>query len=162
MRRPFIVVLAVLLAGAALLGGSFFVVKQVFARQMATGGDPLAWLRDEFRLGDAEMARIRQLHEGYLPQCGEMCARIAAKKMEAQEAMAAVGSITPYVEKKLVEVAVLRAQCQTQMLRHFQEVSQSMPPEQGRRYLEEMWRVTLGSHEDTEQSMSPAPAHGHH
>ena len=161
MRRSLIIVLSVLLAAAALLGTSYSIMKQVCARQMAVGGDPLEWLRREFRLSDAEMGRIRQLHEGYLPQCGEMCARIAAKKREALEAMEAVGAMTEDIEKKLVEVAVLRAQCQTRMLRHFQEVSQSMPPEQGRRYLEEMWRVTLGSHEDIEQSMSPT-AHGHH
>jgi hypothetical protein len=143
------------------MGTSYSIMKQVCARQLTVGADPLEWLRREFRLSDAEMARIRQLHEGYLPRCEEMCARIAAKKREAREAVAATGGLTDEIEKKLVEVAVLRAQCQAQMLRHFQEVSQSMPPEQGRRYLDEMWRVTLGSHEDIEQSMAPS-SHGHH
>ena len=38
------------------------------------------------------------------------------------------------------------------------------PPEQGRRYLAEMQRLTLGFHEQIEQSMSQSPAHehGHH
>ena len=30
---------------------------------------------------------------------------------------------------------MLRADCQTMMLHHFIQVSQTMPPEQGRRYL---------------------------
>jgi len=36
-----------------------------------------------------------------------------------------------------------------------------MPPEQGRRYLAEMERITVGFHEDIEQTMSPS-AHGNH
>jgi hypothetical protein len=49
------------------------------------------------------------------------------------------------------------------MLQHFREVSQVMPPEQGRRYLAEMQRLTLGFHEQFEDTMSPeAPSpHGH-
>ncbi len=42
------------------------------------------------------------------------------------------------------------------MLRHFIAVSQDMPPEEGRRYLAEMEKITLGSHEEIEQSMSVA------
>ncbi len=41
------------------------------------------------------------------------------------------------------------------MLAHFYEVSQAMPPEQGRRYLAEMQRLTLGFHEQIENTMSP-------
>ena len=40
------------------------------------------------------------------------------------------------------------------MLQHFIAVSQAMPPEEGRRYLAEMKKLTLGSHEEIEQSMS--------
>jgi len=48
------------------------------------------------------------------------------------------------------------------MLQHFTEVSQTMPPEQGRRYLAEMQRLTLGLHEQTEPSMSESMDHEHH
>ena len=48
------------------------------------------------------------------------------------------------------------------MLQHFAEVSQTMPPEQGRRYLAEMQRITLGLHEQTEQSMSESMGHDEH
>jgi len=79
---------------------------------------------------------------------------------------ASTNAITPRVEQKLGEVAALRARCQAGMLRHFQEVSQAMPPEQGRRYLAEMQRLTLGFHDQFEQGMSPAnapaPKHEHH
>jgi hypothetical protein len=50
------------------------------------------------------------------------------------------------------------------MLQHFREVSQVMPAEQGRRYLAEMQRLTLGFHEQIEHSMAPGASnpHGHH
>jgi hypothetical protein len=71
-------------------------------------------------------------------------------------------NVNPVAQQKLAELAVLRAQCQAQMLQHFTEVSQTMPPEQGRRYLAEMQRLTLGLHEQTESSMSGSAGHEHH
>jgi hypothetical protein len=37
-----------------------------------------------------------------------------------------------------------------------------MPPAQGERYLAEMKRLTLGEHEQVEQSMSGTQGHEHH
>jgi len=62
----------------------------------------------------------------------------------------------------LIELGELRAQCQAQMLERFMEVSRAMPPEQGRRYLAEMKRLTLGFHDEIEQSMSESAGHEHH
>jgi len=64
----------------------------------------------------------------------------------------------------LEQIGTLRAQCQAAMLQHFEEVSRAMPPEQGPRYLEEMRRLTLGSHEQIEESMAggKGDAHAHH
>ena len=108
------------------------------------------------------MARIQKLHEGYLPKCAEMCAKIAAKKSELETALNGSTNVNPVAQQKLAELAALRAQCQAQMLQHFIEVSQTMPPEQGRRYLAEMQRLTLGFHEQTEPSMSGSAGHEHH
>ena len=71
-------------------------------------------------------------------------------------------NLSPEAAQKLAEVAELRAQCQAQMLQHFIDVSRTMPPEQGRRYLAEMQRLTLGLHEQTEASMSASMDHEHH
>jgi hypothetical protein len=162
MRRSFIILLGALAVGAAVFAGSFLIARQCCVRQLAAPADDLDWLRREFKLNDAELARVRQLHEGYLPKCGEMCARIAAKKGELESALAGTTNVSSTVEKNLIELGELRAQCQAQMLRHFLEVSQAMPPEQGRRYLAEMQRLTLGSHEEIEQSMSDHAGHEHH
>src|ERR1035437_4938019 len=164
MRRSLLILLAMVLAGAAIAGASYLLGCRICARQLAGSGDDLAWLRREFRLSDAEMQRIRQLHEGYLPKCHENCALIAAKTKELQAALEHAQGMTPEARQKLAEVAALRAQCQANMLGHFYEVSQAMPPEQGRRYLAAMQRLTLGFHEQIENTMSPDPSapRGHH
>jgi len=163
-KRSLIIVLLALAASATLLVGSFLIAQRLCARKMTSSADDLTWLRQEFRLSGAEMTRVRKLHEGYMPRCAEMCKQIEAKKRELESALAGATNVTVAAEEKLTELGVLRAQCQTQMLRHFVEVSQAMPPEQGRRYLAEMQRLTLGFHEQIEQSMSQSPAHehGHH
>jgi hypothetical protein len=160
MNRSLVILLGTLVLGVALFGGSYFAGQR--ACRMTSSADDLSWLRDEFHLSAADMARIQKLHEGYLPKCAEMCAKIAAKKAELETALTGTTNVNPAAQEKLAEVAALRAQCQAQMLQHFIEVSQTMPPEPGRRYLAEMQRLTLGFHEQTEQSMSGAAGHEHH
>jgi Heavy-metal resistance len=159
MNRSLVIVLGALAIGAAVFAGSYFASQRASAAYCANPADDLNWLRTEFHLSDADMARVRQLHESYLPQCAKMCALIAAKKNEVQAALANGTNVTADAEKKLTELGELRAQCQAQMLRQFIIVSQAMPPEEGRRYLAEMEKITLGSHEEIEQSMSPHAGH---
>ena len=143
-------------AVAIVLGvGAYVCAMKLCVRQMAA--DDLSWLKREFQLSNAEMQRVRRLHEGYLPKCQEMCGKIAEKQAELEKTLASGQA----PDEKLAELASLRAQCQAQMLRHFQEVSQAMPAEQGKRYLNEMQRLTLGSHQEIERSMSEMPASGH-
>ena len=107
------------------------------------------------------MARVRQLHEGYKPQCAKMCALIVAKEAEVQAALGNGTNVTAEAQNKLTELGELRAQCQAQMLRHFIAVSEAMPSEEGSRYLAEMKKLTIGSHEEIEQTMSPHAGHEH-
>ena len=153
------------LLGALLAGGAVFAVCYWGASRarLAAGNrepDELAWLAHEFKLTDAELARIRPLHEAYLPKCEAMCARIAAKSGELAEVLRGATNVPPEAERKLAEAAALRAECQAQMLRHFQEVARAMPPEQGARYLAEMQRLTLGLPSRLEDAMMH-PAHEH-
>ena len=162
MNRSLVILLGALALGAAIFAGSYFTAQRATVMCCTNPADDLTWLRDEFHLSDAEMARIRELHEGYLPKCGEMCAKIAAKKGELESILGTNTNLTAEAQTKLTELAALRAQCQAQMLEHFAIVSQAMPPEQGRRYLAEMKRLTLGTHEQMEQSMSGDTGHEHH
>ena len=164
MKRPPLILLLAVAGGIVVFAASYLLAQRVCARHARNSADDLDWLRQEFRLSDAEMTRVRALHEGYLPKCGQMCKQIAEKKQELEAAMSTVTSATDFREpigRKLGELAQLRAQCQLQMLQHFVEVSQAMPQEQGERYLAEMQRITLGFHEQIEQSMSHSAEHGH-
>jgi hypothetical protein len=155
MNRATRTVLWGVLIAAVVAGLAYFCTMRLCARQMAA--EDLSWLKREFRLSDADMQRVRGLHDGYLPQCRDMCAKIAAKQAELEKALDKGES----PDAKLMELATLRAQCQAQMLRHFEEVSRAMPPEQGKRYLSEMQKMTLGFHQDFERSMGDMPASGH-
>ena len=159
--RSLVMLLGALALAAAVFAGSYFVSQRACVTTMTRSADELSWLRDEFHLSDAQMARVRQLHEGYMPQCAKMCALIAAKKAEVQTALGNGTNVTAEAQQKLMELGELRARCQAQMIQHFITVSQAMPPEQGQRYLAEMKRLTLGSHEQIEQSMSDHTGHEH-
>jgi hypothetical protein len=164
MKRSPVILMLALAAGVAVFAASYLLAQRVGAKRMTNTADDLDWLRQEFRLSDRELSRVRELHEGYLPKCAEMCRAIAAKKVELESSLAGATNVSEVAEQRLNELAALRVQCQTHMLRHFVEVSQAMPPEQGRRYLAEMQRLTLGFHEQIEQSMSHSAdhEHGHH
>jgi hypothetical protein len=162
MNRSLIILLGALALGAAIFAGSYFASQRATVMCCTNPADDLSWLRTEFHLGDAEMARIRELHEGYEPKCAEMCAQIAARKSELVAIVGTGTNLSAEAQIKLNEIAGLRAQCQAQMLQHFVAVSQAMPAEQGERYLAEMKRLTLGDHETMEQSMSGDTGHEHH
>src|ERR1017187_2189692 len=135
MSRSLFILIGALALGAAIFAGSYFTARHATLICCAKPPDDLSWLRTEFHLSDAEMARIRELHEGYQPKCAELCAKIAAKKSELDSVLGGTTNITVEAQVKLNELAALRAQCQAQMLQHFVAVSQAMPPDQGRRYL---------------------------
>lgn len=124
-----------LIVAAAAYGCIYFVCTMP-ARSLEKSEQPeLAWLKDEFSLSDAEFKRVSELHSAYLPQCREMCRKIDAQNEQLQKFLVGATNVTPEIEKGLLEASRLRAECQTMMLRHFIEVSQTMPPEQGQRYL---------------------------
>jgi len=162
MKHPWLIlagglVLALLAYGAAYRFGS------ASSRCLEENKTPeLAWLQREFRLSDAEFSRISKLHESYLSACAERCKRIDARNAELKGLLAATNTVTPEIEKALQNTARLRAECQGAMLQHFYQVSQTMPPEQGRRYLSWVVACTLGPEHAT---MTPDPAaapHEHH
>jgi hypothetical protein len=162
MNRSLVILCGALALGAAIFAGSYLTAQRATVSCCARPADDLSWLQDEFHLDRAEMARIRELHEGYLPQCAGLCAKIAAKKAELEAVLGSNTNLTAEAQTKLNELAALRVQCQAQMLQHFVAVSQAMPPEPGRRYLAEIKQLTLGTNELMEQSMTGDTGHEHH
>lgn len=154
MRRPFLILTGVLVVGLLVFVASWQIAARLSARHMTGDADDLTWLQQEFSLGDAELERVRELHQAYLPQCEVYCREIAVRQGRLGELLARGALADPEVETTLVEIGEWRARCQANMLRHFQEVAAAMPAEQGRRYLVEMKRLTIDAHETVEQRMS--------
>jgi len=88
----------------------FYLLGAAPGRDLLRSKTPeLAWLKKEFDLSDAELARITELHQAYRPHCVEMCRRIDAKNAELKELLARTSAMTPEVEQKLAEAAQLTA-----------------------------------------------------
>lgn len=135
MRRGLLILGAGLLVGA-IAYCCFYLAGTARSRAWLSSQQPeLAWLKHEFNVSDAELSRISQLHDAYLPQCKERCRRIEGLNSKLTNAITSAGQVTPDIEKLLDERARMRAECQAEMLKHFFEVSRTMPPEQGKRYL---------------------------
>ena len=136
---------------------AFFYLSTAAHREMLQTSDPeLAWFQREFKLTPKEFERISKLHANYLPHCKEMCERIDQHNERLRRLIAANHQMTPELEQALAEGARLRAECQQSMLAHFFEVSRTMKPEQGKRYLAWVYEKTFlpyyGMH-----SLQPAP-----
>ena len=135
MKRG-VLVLAIGLIAAGAAYGCIYLACTSPARNMQRSDKPeLAWLKEEFNLSDAEFRRVSELHAAYLPHCQEMCLKIDAQNTQLQKLLANATNATAELDAALVEAAQMRFECQRMMLRHFFQVSQTMPPEQGLRYL---------------------------
>lgn len=163
MHRSFWILCGVLLASVAIAVATYRLAGRASAAALASPTDDLEWLRLEFRLSDADLGRIRVLHDGYRPECERYCAEIATKKRALATALEAGAAPTPPAAEQLAAIAAVRAQCQAAMLHHFEAVSREMPPEQGARYLDVMRELTLGRHDEVEASMANDDCcpHGH-
>lgn len=129
-------ILALGLIAAAVAYSCIYFVCSSPARRLQTCERPeLAWLKDEFKLTDAEFKHVSELHAAYLPQCRELCLQIDEENTRLQKLLDGSTNVTPEIERSLAEASRLRAECQSRMLGHFFEVSRAMPSEQGKRYL---------------------------
>jgi hypothetical protein len=143
MNRGGAVLLAGIVVCAAAFGGVYCWGTAPARRLMREEEPELAWLKAEFKLSDAEMTRITQLHEAYLPQCRERCRLVEEQNERLDHLLARAEGMTSEIREVLAERARIRAECEAEMLRHFLAVSHTMPPEQGRRYLEWVERQTI-------------------
>ncbi|ODU25145.1 MAG: hypothetical protein ABS95_00965 [Verrucomicrobia bacterium SCN 57-15] len=143
MKRTWFIVLGGLLLAVAAYA-CVYLAGTSSERALTNSDKPaLAWLQQEYRLNAAQFARLCELHEAYRPTCMEMCAKIDAKNAQLQKLLAATNVITPEIKRALTEAAEIRAECEAAMLDHFYKVAQTMPPNQGRRYLEWVQQETL-------------------
>jgi hypothetical protein len=136
MKRALLIIAVGLFVALAAFCAVFYSGTASHREMIAIPAPELGWLKKEFNLGQGEFERISRLHAAYQPHCREMCRRIDEQNEKVRALVAKATGVTPEIEKALAESARLRMECQTIMLKHFFEVSQQMPAEQGRRYLD--------------------------
>lgn len=135
MRRGTLILMLGVL-GAAIAYCCLYLLGTTAPRTLMRSAQPeLAWLKHEFNLSDAEFKRVSELHARYLPQCRERCRLIDEFNTRLSNTLATATRVTPELEKLLNERAQMRATCQAEMLKHFFEVSLTMPSQQRKRYL---------------------------
>ena len=135
MKKGVLILILGLLAAVAAYGCIYFVCMSPVRGLQHSDKPELAWLKEEFKLSDAEIKRVSELHAAYLPQCRDKCREIDEQNVKLQTLLSGATNMTPEITGALTESSRMRTECQTMMLRHFFQVSQTMPPEQGRRYL---------------------------
>lgn len=147
--------LLALLAVAALLGlGTYTLCSRHSHHREDACAMPMdqraemRWLRAEFKLSDAQFARISTLHEAYQPKCQQFCAAIAASNQKVAQLIATSNSMTPELAAALQESAQVNLTCRQGLLEHVYSVSREMSPAEGRRYIAMMQErlVQMGAH----------------
>src|SRR5262245_20235184 len=128
MKRTAVILIVGLVAAVAGYCALYYCGTKKHREMMQSSAPELAWLKNEFRLTDAEFDRIAKLHEGYMPRCAELCRRIAEKNSELRHIVSSTHVDAKAVEQKLKEAGELRVECQQNMFNHFLEVSRQMPP----------------------------------
>jgi Spy/CpxP family protein refolding chaperone len=162
MKRAALILVVGLLAAVAGYCTLYYCGTKQRREMMESPAPELAWLKNEFKLGDAEIKRITELHEGYIPRCTELCRQIAKKNSELQQLLGGTNVDAKVVEQKLKEAGDLRVQCQQNMFNHFLEVSRQMPPEQSKRYLQWVQQRTLTPEHDMAQRHTAGHVMEHH
>lgn len=140
MRRPLLLLLALFAVAALVYQTSQTTVESCCG---SASGDELAWLRDEFQLNETNLAKVREVHNGYRMQCSTLQLEVAARRTKVRELAAGSTNVSPELAQELAAVAALRLEAQKQMLNHFYAVSRALPPEQRSRYLSNMCQMTL-------------------
>ena len=143
MKRSWLIAIGGLFVAAAAYACVYFAGTSS-ERAIANSDKPaLAWLQQEYQLNDAQFARLCEVHDAYRPTCMEMCRKIDAKNVQIEKLLAATNAITPEIKQALADAAQIRGECEAAMLEHFYKVAQTMPPEQGKRYLAWVQQETL-------------------
>ena len=132
------VLLFILCTGLA-TGAAFMITRWAGAAKSLAADDQLRWLKEEFRLSEAQVAAIKILHENYVPVCRTHCEKIQVARKAAQlAAKSAAGDGAEAMASAEVAQAELRrveAVCREATRAHLLRVAAVMEPAQGERFI---------------------------
>jgi hypothetical protein len=137
MKRLFAILALAVLLGSGAYCISYSIAQRTLCDTSALR-EPTGWMLQEFHLSDTQYAQVKKLENDYHPHCTEMCDRIEQSHVALKKLILASNGLTSEVQAALLKDTVIQEECREDMLRHFYVVSQIMPPDQGKRYLEIM------------------------
>jgi hypothetical protein len=157
VKRAAIILLSGLALAAAAYAGTYFTTTAPTRAELCAPAPELAWLKQEFKLDDAQFAKISGLHVSYVAQCGERCRQIMSKNSALRDKIANSPTLTPEIEKEMSEIAQLRIDCQKEMFENSMAISREMSVEQGKRYLTWLLGQTMTCQMSNGACCAPTP-----
>lgn len=113
----------------------------------------LEWLRGELDLTDSQFTQVSKLHAAYLPQCVEMCKRIAEAHKRLDDAARGQSEVTSELKAAVEDHARIHAECQERMLTHLYQTAGVLDAKQAESYLKMMLPYALDfSHSEPENA----------
>jgi hypothetical protein len=125
---------ALLVATLAALSGVVTYRLVRGATPAAPEDDALTWIRREFAVDGARLARVRTLHEAYAGVCEEHCAAILRSRATLRR-LEADGAGAEVIEAARTEARRLDAVCRGSLEVHVREVAALIGGAHGERYL---------------------------
>ncbi|MEY4484516.1 MAG: hypothetical protein RL693_1968 [Verrucomicrobiota bacterium] len=154
MKRGLWILAAALLAGLAGFAITHwqcceFLTGKTASAHGSSRMPELEWLRREFKLTEAQFAKVSELHLAYRPTCESLCMKVMTSHDRVKKLVGSGIEISPELKAALNDHAQLHVECQTAMLKHLYQTAACLSPEQARRYLDALLPQVL------EMSMEP-------
>ncbi|MBL9179386.1 MAG: hypothetical protein JNM65_15085 [Verrucomicrobiaceae bacterium] len=96
----------------------------------------LRWLKEEYHLDEPVFERITALHRDYYQKCDQMCRQINEADRPLLWRARQRGRTSSDVDALLSKERAICADCEKTAIKHLRQVAAHMPPEQGKRFLE--------------------------
>ena len=114
--------------------------------EWATAGSSesaLEWLQAEYELNDEVMTQVGMAKASYLPECREMCRRLAAARKHLASRSSSSSASQSEITEAYAAVNAIEEECIRMSLDHVFEVAALMPASQGQRFRERMVAALL-------------------
>ena len=105
--------------------------------------DALEWLQVEYALDDEVMGEVTLAKATYLPECREMCRRLAEARQKLSDRSSSSTATTSEITEAYAAVNAIEEECIRMSLDHVFTVAAMMPESQGKRYRDRMVAALL-------------------
>lgn len=143
MKKPLLVLLLLVLAGAAAFCLTHSVKTAERKSALLDHMPELAWVRSELKLTDEQFAKVSELHAAYRPKCEAMCQRILEAHKKLDHLASKDQAVSDELKAAIREHADIHAECQEAMLQHLYKTADLLDAQQAAKYLETMLPYAL-------------------